>query len=408
MLRHPGRALLAGTHDGRHCSSVAPRAHRGQRAPVVTAQPLSIVRGWKQYLYDETGRRYIDALQQRAARRATRTRAVVAAVSEQLAVLNTNTRYLQELPCRVRRGAAGTLPRRSASATSPRRAARRTNSPCAWRAPTPAQRDLLVMDAAYHGHTTTLIDISPYKHDGPGRHRRAGLGPHVAHSRRLSRRAHGRRSRGRAEVRARWWATVIDGIRAQRARPVRLHRRDVPERRRADAAAADGFLAEVYRLVRAAGGVCIADEVQTGFGRIGTHFWAFERARRRAGHRRARQADRQRLPDGRGDHDARDRRQRSTTGWSSSAPSAAAPRRAPPAWPRCARRWTSGLLAHALRVGDALLASLRALQDAARAVGDVRGAGLFIGVELVRTATRASRRPTRRLRREPRCASWAC
>jgi hypothetical protein len=28
-------------------------------------------------------------------------------------------------------------------------------------------RDLLVMDAAYHGHTTTLIDISPYKHAGP-------------------------------------------------------------------------------------------------------------------------------------------------------------------------------------------------------------------------------------------------
>ena len=38
----------------------------------------------------------------------------------------------------------------------------------------------------------------------------------------------------------------------------------------------DGYLANVYAQVRAAGGVCIADEVQTGFGRIGTHFWAFE------------------------------------------------------------------------------------------------------------------------------------
>src|SRR5437764_13399673 len=37
-----------------------------------------------------------------------------------------------------------------------------------------------------------------------------------------------------------------------------------------------GYLAEVYRHVRAAGGVCIADEVQTGLGRMGTHFWAFE------------------------------------------------------------------------------------------------------------------------------------
>lgn len=36
------------------------------------------------------------------------------------------------------------------------------------------------------------------------------------------------------------------------------------------------YLAEAYAHVRAAGGVCIADEVQTGFGRLGTHFWGFE------------------------------------------------------------------------------------------------------------------------------------
>jgi alanine-glyoxylate transaminase/(R)-3-amino-2-methylpropionate-pyruvate transaminase len=37
----------------------------------------------------------------------------------------------------------------------------------------------------------------------------------------------------------------------------------------------DGYLRDVYAHVRAAGGVCIADEVQTGFGRTGTHFWGF-------------------------------------------------------------------------------------------------------------------------------------
>ena len=36
------------------------------------------------------------------------------------------------------------------------------------------------------------------------------------------------------------------------------------------------YLADAYARVRAAGGVCIADEVQTGFGRLGTHFWGFE------------------------------------------------------------------------------------------------------------------------------------
>ncbi len=38
----------------------------------------------------------------------------------------------------------------------------------------------------------------------------------------------------------------------------------------------DGYLKHSYEHVRAAGGVCIADEVQTGFGRTGTHFWGFE------------------------------------------------------------------------------------------------------------------------------------
>jgi alanine-glyoxylate transaminase/(R)-3-amino-2-methylpropionate-pyruvate transaminase len=37
-----------------------------------------------------------------------------------------------------------------------------------------------------------------------------------------------------------------------------------------------GYLKHAYEHVRAAGGVCIADEVQTGFGRTGTHYWGFE------------------------------------------------------------------------------------------------------------------------------------
>jgi len=38
----------------------------------------------------------------------------------------------------------------------------------------------------------------------------------------------------------------------------------------------DGYLKHTYEHVRAAGGLCIADEVQAGFGRTGTHFWGFE------------------------------------------------------------------------------------------------------------------------------------
>lgn len=39
---------------------------------------------------------------------------------------------------------------------------------------------------------------------------------------------------------------------------------------------APGYLKRVYEMVRKAGGVCIADEVQTGFGRTGSHYWGFQ------------------------------------------------------------------------------------------------------------------------------------
>lgn len=37
-----------------------------------------------------------------------------------------------------------------------------------------------------------------------------------------------------------------------------------------------GYLAQVYAVMQAAGVVCVADEVQTGFGRVGDAFWAYQ------------------------------------------------------------------------------------------------------------------------------------
>jgi len=39
---------------------------------------------------------------------------------------------------------------------------------------------------------------------------------------------------------------------------------------------ADNYLSEAYNMIREHGGLCIADEVQTGFGRTGGHYWGFE------------------------------------------------------------------------------------------------------------------------------------
>ena len=212
------------------------------------------------------------------------------------------------------------------------------------------QRDLVVMDAAYHGHTTTLIDISPYKHDGPGGEGRAGLGAHVADSRRLSRRVSRPTIRRPASKYARDVGAVIDRIRERGRGLLRVHRRDVSERRRPDHLAA-GFLADVYRL-RARGRRRL--HRRRGADRLRPHRHALlgvRGPRRRPRHRRARQADRERLSDGRGGHDARRSRRASTTGWSSSARSAAARRRARRVSRRCARRSTTDCRRTRSRVG---------------------------------------------------------
>jgi 4-aminobutyrate aminotransferase-like enzyme len=148
-----------------------------------------------------------------------------------------------------------------------------------------------------------------------------------------------------------------------------------------------GFLPEVYRQVRAAGGVCIADEVQTGFGRMGTHFWAFEAHGVVPDIVVLGKPIANGYPMGavittRAIADSFDNGMEffSTFGGSTAACAAGlATLRA---------TLDEGLQAHAQRVGTHLLAGLAGLQATHEIVGDVRGSGLFLGVELVQDRDR--------------------
>jgi 4-aminobutyrate aminotransferase-like enzyme len=144
-----------------------------------------------------------------------------------------------------------------------------------------------------------------------------------------------------------------------------------------------GYLEHVYRAVRAAGAVAIADEVQTAYGRLGTDFYAFL-----AQHV---------VPDivvlGKpigngypigavittaGIASAFDNGMEFFSTFGGSTVSCAVGLEVL----RVAQE--EGLQQHALQVGDRLLARLRPLVDRVPLVGDVRGSGLFIGVELVK------------------------
>jgi 4-aminobutyrate aminotransferase-like enzyme len=228
----------------------------GRNLSIAYDKPLNIVRGSMQYLYDADGRQYLDGYNNVAHVGHCHPK-VVAAAYEQMQLLNTNTRYVHDTILDYAERLTSTLPDplnvcyfvnsgSEANELAIRLARAQTNA-----------RDMIVLDHAYHGNTTTLIDISPYKHDGPG-----GNGPPSwVHKVPLPRIAED----SQAVVDVIKKTDKLCGFIAE-SMPSVAGQIVLPP----------GYLNKVYDAVRAAGGLCIADEVQTGYGRIGTHFWAFE------------------------------------------------------------------------------------------------------------------------------------
>jgi 4-aminobutyrate aminotransferase-like enzyme len=143
-----------------------------------------------------------------------------------------------------------------------------------------------------------------------------------------------------------------------------------------------GLLAPVADVVRAAGGLFIADEVQSGFGRSGDRFWGYQR------HRLVPDIVTLGKPMGNGfpvaavalnpavmERFGQDTRYFNTFGGNTVAIAAAQ------ATLRVMKE--EGLQENARRVGEVIRAGLRSLAQKFEAIGDVRGAGMYIGVEMV-------------------------
>ncbi len=358
------------------------KAHIGENLSVsYGALPLNIVRGHAQYLFDENAHRFIDGYNNVAHVGHCHPR-VVRAVSEQLAVLNTNTRYLQAQLTSYAEELTALLPD-SLSVCYFTASGSEANELALRLARTyTQQRDLIVMDAAYHGHTTTLIDISPYKHAGPG-----GTGaPDWVHTSPIPDVYRNRDVRDDAGA---WFAARVGDVIARvqdGGRGVCGYIAETCPSVGGQILLPRGFLRDVYARVRGAGGVCIADEVQTGFGRLGTHFWAFEAhdvtpdivvlGKPMAngypmGAVITTRAIADRFNNG--------MEYFSTFGGSTAACVAG----------RTTLRVTldEKLQHNALTVGKRLLSGLSPLVKQFEYVGDVRGSGLFLGVELVRDRT---------------------
>jgi 4-aminobutyrate aminotransferase-like enzyme/Ser/Thr protein kinase RdoA (MazF antagonist) len=251
----------------------ARRALLGKSLSISYQRPLKIVRGWMQYLYDDTGRAYLDVYNNVPLVGHSHPR-VVRAAQEQLALLNTNTRYLHDNVNRYAERLTQLLPESLRVCFFVNSGSEANELALRLARAHTGREDIIVLEHAYHGHTNTLIDISPYKFDGPGGH---GKKPWV-HVAPLADDYRGAYRRGDKQAGAKYAQPVAEILGRTRAegRGVAAYIAETLPSVGGQIVFPRGYLAEVYHHVRRAGAVCIADEVQVGFGRLGTHFWGFE------------------------------------------------------------------------------------------------------------------------------------
>jgi len=233
--------------------------------------PIHIVRGEGQYLYDAEGLRYLDAVNniQHVGHCHPK---VVSAAMEQNALLNTNTRYLDETIVRYAKLLTKKLPDGLDVCFFTNSGSESNDLALRIARCITGSKETIVIDGAYHGHLSSLIEISPYKHNAPG-----GEGPpDFVYSIPLPDSFRGiyrgdnctadyvnevkkviYKINDSSKTLSAFFVEALMGCGGQIVLP-------------------EGFLKKSFELVRMSGGLCIADEVQIGFGRMGTNFWGFE------------------------------------------------------------------------------------------------------------------------------------
>jgi 4-aminobutyrate aminotransferase-like enzyme/Ser/Thr protein kinase RdoA (MazF antagonist) len=244
--------------------------HLGPGLELSYDRPLHFVRGEGVWLIDATGRSYLDAynnVPQVGHCHPT----VVRALAQQAATLNTNTRYLYESAIDYAERLTATMP--SGLSVCMFVCSGSEANDLAWRLAKAhtGNAGAIVMEDAYHGTTDAVYELSPAE-QGEGR----PLAEHVA----AVPAPDGYRGKFRkddpqyADRYAKRIDHAIATLDAQGFAPAAFYL-DLILSSNGILVPPQGYLSAAFEKVRAAGGLCVADEVQSGFGRTGDHFWGF-------------------------------------------------------------------------------------------------------------------------------------
>lgn len=247
------------------------KQHLGKSLSLSYNQPLKIVRGEMQYLIDNCGQKYLDTVNN-VAHVGHEHPKVVEIGQQQMAVLNTNTRYLNDEILEFAEELLQTFPKELSVLHFVNSGSEANELALRMAKATTGQKDIVALEIGYHGNTQACIDISSYKFNGKG----GGGCPEHTHIVPLP---DAFRGIYQGEDTGSKYAKHVD----ERIQNIQSKNRNVAAFIAESIVSCGGqidlpagFLAEAYAYIRAAGGICIADEVQVGFGRVGKAFWGFQ------------------------------------------------------------------------------------------------------------------------------------
>ncbi len=254
---------------------VSPEVIRNQRDTVLSQNlslnfraPLQIVKGEGAYLFDQSGKKYLDLVNNVAHVGHGHPR-VVAAGASQMATLNTNTRYLHQNIVEYGRALTSTLPDPLTVIFFVNSGSEANDLAIRLAHAYTKRKGMIALKHGYHGHTQSVVEISPYKFLGKGG---AGTPAHVGVAELPDPFRGQYRGEGAGIKYAADFANVISNLKE----PLAAFFCEGIVSTGGQIRLAEGFLTSAFAQIRAAGGICISDEVQIGLGRVGEKFWGFE------------------------------------------------------------------------------------------------------------------------------------
>lgn len=247
------------------------KTHLGKGLSLQYKNPIKMVRGDAVYLIDQYGQKYLDTVNN-VAHVGHEHPKVVKAGQKQMAILNTNSRYLHDIINEFAKDLLATLPKELSVLHFVNSGSEANELALRMLKTATGERDIIASEFGYHGNTIACIEISSYKFDGKGG---AGASEYT-HIIPLPDAFRGKyRGENTGKTYAQHVQIQIDSIQ-KKGRNLAGFIIEPIISCGGQVELPKGFLKEAYRVVRMAGGYCISDEVQVGCGRVGNAFWGFQ------------------------------------------------------------------------------------------------------------------------------------